>query len=74
MKCVKICTILLKSNMVHIKNTKSGLKKIINYGSISVFIGSNSWAALIFKEILAKDTFAPQSAPNSHSHVIHWLF
>ena len=58
---VTSCTILLKSNTVHINTMKSGYKNIDYHGATGIFIDCNGCAVLIFKEIWANDATAKQA-------------
>ena len=62
MKCVANCTMLLKSNIIHINTVKIGFKKI----AISVSIDRNGCAVFIFNEIWANEA-SVQQVINSHS-------
>ena len=60
------CTILLKSNIVHINSMRIMDNKIGYHDAINVSIDHNGCAILIFKEMWTRDISAPKTASNSH--------
>ena len=73
-RCVARTSVLLKPNLANILLFNFCEQKLVQHGPITIAIDCNGGSLLIFEDKCSNYASGPNSAPNSESFWVRWLF